>query len=80
MSSDLYFKRAVIEVERELKQIYCCLLIRVTTPLSQGYRPELDVSSDLDAKRANYYQVLIGILLWMCELGRVDIIVPVTLL
>ena len=80
MSSDLYFKRAVTEVEREREQIDCYLPTSFTTHLSQGYRPELDVSSDLDAKRANYYQGLIGILLWMCELGRVDIIVPVTLL
>ena len=55
MSSDLYVKRAVTEVERELEQIDCCLPTRVTTPLSQGYRPELYVSAELYAKRANYY-------------------------
>ena len=34
MSSDLYVKRAVTEVEREFKQIDCCLPTRVITPLS----------------------------------------------
>ena len=53
MSSDLYVKRAVTEVERDLEQIDCCVPTRVTTPLSQGYRPELDVSADIDVKRAN---------------------------
>ena len=80
MSSNLYVKHAVTEVERELEQIECCLSTRFTTPLSQGYRPELDVSAELDVKRANYYQGIIGILCWMCELGRVNIIVPVAFL
>ena len=80
MSSNLYVKHAVTEVERELKQIECCLSTRFTTPLSQGYRPELDVSAELDAKQSNYYQGLIGILLWMCELGRINIIFRVALL
>ena len=80
MSSDLYVKRAVTEVGRELEKIDCCLPTRVTTPLSRGYRPELDVSAELDVKRENYYQVLIGILRWMCKLGRVDILVPVAFL
>ena len=80
MSSDLYVKRTVTEVEREIEQIECCLPTRVTTPLSQGYRTELDVSAELDAKQSNYYQGLIGILLWMCELGRVNIIFRVALL
>ena len=52
----------------------------VTTPLSQGYRPELDVSAELDSEGENYYQGIISILFWMFELGRVDILVPVVLL
>ena len=44
------------------------------------YRPELDDSPELDPKMANYYQSLIGVLHWMVELGRVDIITEVSLL
>jgi hypothetical protein len=80
MSSDTYVKRAIAEVERELEQIGKMLPTRVTTPLSQGYRPEVDTTGELDDKRANYFQGLIGILRWMCELGRVDILVPVAML
>jgi hypothetical protein len=47
------------------------------TPLSQGYRPELDQSRELDSKRGQYYQSLIGVLRWICELGRIDIMVAV---
>ena len=42
-------------------------------PLASGYKPELDVSKPLDAKRTNYYQNLIGVLRWAVELGRIDI-------
>ena len=80
MSSDLYVKRAVTEVERELEEIGERLSTKVSTPMSQGYRPEIDTTPELDAKRANYYQGLIGVLRWMCELGRIDILVDVAML
>jgi hypothetical protein len=80
MSPDLYVKRAIADVERELSEVGEQLITRATTPTSQDYRPELDVSDELDAKRTTYYQGLIGILRWMCELGRIDILVPVSML
>jgi Reverse transcriptase (RNA-dependent DNA polymerase) len=80
MSSDLYVKRAVADVEHELAQIDERLPTKVTTPLSSGYRPELDTSPELDATRTNYYQGLIGVVRWICELGRVDILHAVALL
>ena len=58
MSSNLYVKRAVTEVERELSEVDQRLITKVTTPMSQGYRPEIDVTLELDAKRANYCQGL----------------------
>jgi hypothetical protein len=61
MLSDLYVKQAVTEVERELEEIGKRLSTKVLTPMSQGYLPEIDTSPELDAKRANYYQGLIGL-------------------
>ena len=80
MSSDLYVKRAIADVERELEKVGQTLKTRVTTPLSTSYRPELDQSPELDAKRANYFQGLIGVLRWTIELGRIDIMVAVSML
>jgi hypothetical protein len=37
----------------------------------------VDVTPELDAKRANYFQGLIGVLRWMCELERIDILYDV---
>ena len=80
MSSEKYVKQAVADVELELSNVDQCLPTRVTTPLSQGYRPELDQSREVDGKRGQYYQSLIGVLRWICELGRVDILVAVSML
>jgi len=49
MSSTNYTKKAIFEVERELKAADKRLPTRVTTPLSTGYRPEIDVTPELDA-------------------------------
>lgn len=80
MSADMYVKRAVKDVETELEKVGKRLPTKVTTPLGAGYRPELDQTAELDARRCTYYQGLIGILRWMCELGRIDILVDVSLM
>jgi hypothetical protein len=80
MSSDLYVKRAIADVETELAYLEQGLRTKVPTPLSNKYRPELDSSPELDPKRANYFQGLIGVLRWTVELGRIDIMVAVSLL
>ena len=47
---------------------------------SHDYRPELDASEFCGPELANVYQNLIGVLRWLCELGRVDILHEVSLL
>ena len=77
LSSDLYVKRAVAEVERELEKVNKSLRTgKISTALASGYRGELDTTPELDPPRANYYQGLIGVLHWVCELGRIDIVEP----
>jgi hypothetical protein len=81
MSSTNSTKKAMSEVERELKVIDKRLLTRVTTALlSTGYRPEIDATAELDADQQHYYQGLIGVLQWICELGRLDILTPISML
>lgn len=80
MSSDLYVKRAVAEVELELGHVGQRLSTKVSTPMSAGYRPEVDGTKPLDDRRASYYQGLIGVLRWICELGRIDILIDVAML
>jgi hypothetical protein len=80
MSAQDYIKRAVEEVERELKLKNAYFPKKVETPFSHGYRPEMDFSAALCPQQTNYFQGLIGILHWIVELGRIDIIVPVSML
>ena len=49
-------------------------------PMPKTYRPELDVSPVLGSALASRYQQLIGILRWAVELGRVDILLEVSLM
>ena len=80
MSSTKYTGKAIEEVERELKVRGLKLPTRVTTPVANGYRPEADCTRELNQEEQNYYQGVIGVLRWICELGRLDILVPVSLL
>lgn len=76
MSADQYIKNALIAI----KEKYILDSKRVTTPMSSGYRPEVDTSELLNDDDANYYQSLIGILRWAVELGHIDIAIEVGML
>ena len=80
MSSHQFVKEALRVVELELERVGKRLSTKASTPMYTDYRPELDVSPFLDARQANYYQELIGILRWAVELGRIDIHTQVAML
>ena len=80
LASTKYTKRAIADLEVELDAVKRRLPTKVTTPLASGYRPEVNQTTELNAERQNYFQGLIGVLRWICELGRVDILMPVSLL
>jgi hypothetical protein len=41
--------------------------------MQTSYRPELDITPELEPTDAAYFQLVIGILHWIVELGRIDI-------
>jgi len=79
-SSSQYVQEAVKNVETYLREKDMKLSRKANSPISPGYRPELDQSLELDPKEAAYFQSLIGILRWAVELGRIDITVEVSML
>jgi len=79
-SSSQYVQAAVSNVEDYLRERHLQLPTKSNTPLSSNYRPEIDVSPELNEIDAAYYQSVIGILRWMVELGRVDICCEVSML
>ena len=72
-SSSQYVQAAVNNVEEYLKGKGRSLPKKVTSPLKRDYRPELDITPELNVSDAAYYQSLVGVLRWIVELGRVDI-------
>lgn len=83
--SEQYVKNAVSTVEdmlredgRELKTNWKSR--KHSGPLPHTYRPELDVTEELDAHGLSRYQQIIGILRWAVELGRIDILIHVALM
>lgn len=79
-SSSKYTQAAVENVEKHLKERNLKLPTRADTPLSPTYKPEIDVSEELEAEEAAYFQSLIGVLRWIVELGRVDLCLEVSML
>ena len=79
-SAEEYVRQAILNVEAELLKEGKQLQGRYSTPMTPNYRPELDYSPFLHDKPAQYYMELIGILRWIAELGRMDIMVDVSML
>jgi hypothetical protein len=67
-------------VETELKKVGKVLPTKVVTPMTADYHPELDQSKELGPDQVTYFAGLIGVLHWCIKLGRIDIIVEVSLL
>ena len=80
MSGDHYVEKAIQDVEQVLMSHGRELRANQKSPFDTGYRPEMDVSPELDDENFSYFQELIGVLRWAVELGRADIALEVALL
>jgi hypothetical protein len=82
MSPSKYVQEAVENVKNYLqeKEPGRPWLKKAPTPFSKDYRPEINILPELGADDASYYTSQIGVLRWMVELGRVDIITEVSML
>ena len=80
ISAEDYIQTAVKNVEDHLARQQLRLPTRCSTPISSGYRPEIDVSEELTAVGVQHFQELIGVLRWAIELGRVDLCQEVAML
>ena len=72
-SSSQYVQSTVKNMETHLANSRESLFKCATTPWPREYRPETDISAQLNSSDAAYFQSLIGILRWIVESGRVDI-------
>ena len=79
-SASKYVQEAIRNLERELNKLGIKLRNNVNTPLSPNYRSECDLSDECDDEQSRLYMSLIGVLCWMVELGRIDIICEVSMM
>ena len=80
MSPKQYVQEAICNVKELLKEEDRTLKSKVKMPFPSGYKPELDMTDELDDDKASRFQQLIGVLHWAIELSRVDILYEVSVL
>ena len=80
MYSDKYCMAAVTSVESVLEKRGLRFPSKCVTSLSCGYRPEMYVTVELKAAGVQWYQELIGTLRWAVEIGRIGILLEVSLI
>lgn len=85
LGAESYIKEAIKTCERlmqshGLSYSSTCRHGRKTPFSSHEYRPELDSTNYCDYDLTTVFQNVIGILRWICELGRVDILFETSIL
>ena len=80
MSPEQYVKAAVNNVEENLARQGKRLPSKCVTPFTSNYAPWLEETPELKADGVQRFQELIGQLRWAVEIGRVDILLEVSLL
>jgi len=77
-----YVMTAIHNVTEMLSQdrIPSKLRNKVDRPLPMSYRPEVDVSDLLEPEMVTRFQNCLGVLRWIVELGRIDIMTEVSML
>ena len=80
MSFDKYFMAAVTNVELVLEERGLRLPPKYVTPLRCGYSSEMDFIVEPKVDGVQCYQEIIGTLIWSVEIGRIDILLELSLL
>ena len=83
LGSSQYIKPGVNNVEAYVSNqsgYFWKLTTKSDTPLKTSYLQELDVYPGLKPSEAAYFQSLIGVLHWFCELGIIDICLEVSMM
>ena len=54
--------------------------MKVDTQLQTSYRPDIDISPEIKFEDGAYCQLLVRILIWIVDLGRIDICLEVSMM
>ena len=80
MDSDNYYKVVVKNIKEVFQKKRPRIPRKCRTPLRSGYKTEDDDTVELKSDGMQWYQEIIGHILWAIDLGRVDILLEVALL
>jgi len=85
MSPEKYLKAAVEVVKQMLEEDEDHVRFKgtsgtVKSPFPSGYKPELDLTPELDSRGASRFAQLIGILRWAIEIGAIDMYTEVSMM
>lgn len=82
MSARKYVQESIKNVKRMLEEDggFTLTTHKSSSPIPTNYKPELDVTPELTDDMASRYSQLIGILRWMCEIGRIDMLHEVAIM
>ena len=79
LGSNSYLKESLRIVKDILRESGMRVQGKGSQPYSSlSYRPELDVTPFCDPDQHNLFQALIGMLRWLIELGRIDVLLEAT--
>ena len=73
-------KAVVANVEEACKTRRWKVPTGARTPMSSDFTPEMDRSTELDPDDITWHQEIVGMLRWATEIGRVDILLELSLL
>jgi hypothetical protein len=80
MSPEKHVKAAIENVEKKLGGELPFSKGQCPTLMRTDYHPAENTSAELDAEGLRCYQELIGVLRWAVEIGRLDILLEISLL
>ena len=80
LASDEYVQLSIAKAEEDLSKVGRKLRGKAQRPYDVKYRPEMDISPELNADGITLFQGYIGVFRWMIELGRIDILTEVSCL
>ena len=84
MSADSHVNKIPEVVNNRMRE--CSVLVKYSNKTakhpfsSQPYRPELDITELCNEEQVQFYQSLVGVMRWLCEIGRLDILTETSLL
>jgi hypothetical protein len=79
-SKSHYVRNAAKNLEEWMVRARRKLPKKATTPMSSTHKSEVDAKPELSLEMANFYRSKVGVIIWIIDIGRLDITTEVSML